>query len=373
MRSPESARRSRPPQRAERPEPAPAIAPTHALVDRLADLTGLRDRDVLDVTLVTAIRDLLRPVSVAIHRRVGEAGAERWMTRARLGAHDAVATADPVWAEIDTLPPLDAHPARVESMEREWIVQVPGGLPGDPCLCVFPLTTEVDARGVLEIVTLATLSDEAQRQIASVLRIYRNFQGLLDYSERDTLTGLLNRKTFDDAFLKATARSVALPGSISDLRRAGVPGGQHWLAVIDIDHFKRVNDQHGHLIGDEVLLLLARLMRGSFRHHDRLYRFGGEEFVALIRCGTAADAALAFERLRLNTERYAFPQIERITISVGFTEVKLNDSPSGAFERADRAVYHAKGNGRNQVCSHAELVATGKLTDTAIVGDVELF
>lgn len=354
-------------------EPTLALAPNHALVDRLADLTGLRDRDVVDVTLVSAIRDLLRPVSVAIHRRVGDPGAERWMTRARLGAGDAVATADPIWAELDTLPLLDAYPARVEAMQREWVVQVPGAAAGDHCLCAFPLTTEVEARGVLEIVSVAALGEEAQRQVASVLRIYRNFQGLLDYSERDTLTGLLNRKTFDDAFLKATARSPESLECASDLRRAGVPGGQHWLAVIDIDHFKRVNDQHGHLIGDEVLLLLARLMRGSFRHHDRLYRFGGEEFVALIRCGNAADAALAFERLRLNTECYAFPRVERITISIGFTEVKLNDSPSGAFERADRAVYHAKGNGRNQVCWHAELVAAGTLIDTPIVGAIELF
>ena len=369
-RSPDDGRRPSQPRRA---QPASAIAPNHALVDRLADLTGLRDRDVLDVTLVSAIRDLLRPVSVAIYRRVGEPGAGRWMTRARLGASDVVATADPAWAELDTLPLLDAYPARVEAMQREWVVHLPGAAAGDPCLCVFPLATEVDARGVLEIVTVAPLGVEAQRQVASVLRIYCNFQGLLDYSERDTLTGLLNRKTFDDAFLKATARAPASLDVATDLRRAGVPGGQHWLAVIDIDHFKRVNDQHGHLIGDEVLLLLARLMRGSFRHHDRLYRFGGEEFVALIRCGNAADAALAFERLRFNTERYAFPRIEHITISVGFTEVKLNDSPSGAFERADRAVYHAKGNGRNQVCSHAELVAAGTLTDTAIVGDVELF
>lgn len=363
---PDAPGRSRPSLRV---EPTLLPEPNHALVDRLADLTGLRDRDVLDVTLATAIRDLLRPMSVAIYRRVGEPGAERWMTRARLGADDAVATADPAWADLESLPPLAAHPARLEAMEREWIVQVPG----DPCACVFPLTTDVDARGVLEIVTGATLGDEAQRQVAGVLRIYRNFQGLLDYSERDTLTGLLNRKTFDDAFLKASARSLAPAGGANDLRRSGATGGQHWMAVIDIDHFKRVNDEHGHLIGDEVLLLLARLMRGSFRHHDRLYRFGGEEFVALIRCGTAADAALAFERLRLNTERYGFPQVRQITISIGFTEVKPNDTPSGAFERADRAVYHAKANGRNQVCSHAELVASGKLSDSAIVGDVELF
>ncbi len=128
----------------------------------------------------------------------------------------------------------------------------------------------------------------------SILRIYRNFQGLLDYSERDTLTGLLNRKTFDESFLKAMAEPCAAAGAgVAGERPPGTAARarSYWLGVIDIDHFKRVNDNHGHLIGDEVLLLLARLMRSSFRFHDRLYRFGGEEFVVLMRCADATAAA----------------------------------------------------------------------------------
>jgi diguanylate cyclase (GGDEF)-like protein len=145
------------------------------------------------------------------------------------------------------------------------------------------------------------------------------------------------------------------------------------MGVIDIDHFKRVNDTYGHLIGDEVLLLLARLMRASFRFDDRLYRFGGEEFVVLMRCTDAAAASLAFERLRSHVERHMFPQVGRITVSIGFTELKPGDTPSGAFERADKAVYFAKGQGRNQVRHHADLVAAGHLEDDTKVGDVELF
>jgi diguanylate cyclase (GGDEF)-like protein len=148
---------------------------------------------------------------------------------------------------------------------------------------------------------------------------------------------------------------------------------RHWLGVIDIDHFKSVNDNYGHLIGDEVLLLLSRLMRSRFRFHDRLYRFGGEEFVVLMRCGSEEDAHHAFERLRTGVERYPFPQVGHITVSVGFTEVKIGDTPSGAFERADKAVYYGKTHGRNQVCSHAKLVASGELEDLSVSGDVELF
>jgi diguanylate cyclase (GGDEF)-like protein len=144
--------------------------------------------------------------------------------------------------------------------------------------------------------------------------------------------------------------------------------------MLDIDHFKRVNDNFGHLIGDEVLLLLARLMRSTFRFHDQLYRFGGEEFVVLMHCSQNGQAQAAFERLRNNTEQHIFPQVGHITISVGFTEIRRGDTPSGAFERADKAVYYAKEHGRNQVCNYESLIAEGKLAaESANIGDIELF
>jgi diguanylate cyclase (GGDEF)-like protein len=342
------------------------------LVDHLAELTGFRDRELLDVTLVGALRDLLRPRPqvVAIYRSVGEAGDERWIMRARLAASDLAASADPSWIDIDSLPRHSEHPERLEAFRRQSIVM----LPGSPHRACFPVATDRETLGVMEIESEAPLDERDQRMVLSILRIYRNFQGLLDYSERDTLTGLLNRKTFDESFMKTVSRTdAATVDAGRDGRRQPAPQCKHWLGVIDIDHFKRVNDNHGHLIGDEVLLLMARLMRGSFRLDDRLYRFGGEEFVVLMRCADASAAALAFERLRGNVEKHLFPQVGRITVSIGFTELHSGDTPSGAFERADKAVYFAKGHGRNQVRHHADLVASGDLADVAKIGDVELF
>jgi diguanylate cyclase (GGDEF)-like protein len=143
--------------------------------------------------------------------------------------------------------------------------------------------------------------------------------------------------------------------------------------VVDIDHFKTVNDRFGHLIGDEVLLLLSRIMRGAFRFSDQLYRFGGEEFVVLLLCNDEADAAAAFERFRHVVGEYPFPQAGKITVSVGFTAIEVGDTPAAAFERADRAVYHAKNNGRDQVSNHAELMRQGIIEDGTRVSDVELF
>jgi diguanylate cyclase (GGDEF)-like protein len=144
--------------------------------------------------------------------------------------------------------------------------------------------------------------------------------------------------------------------------------------MIDIDHFKRVNDTFGHLIGDEVLLLLARLMRESFRAQDQLYRFGGEEFVVLMRCADEATARLSLERFRAATEHHVFPQVSHIAVSIGFSALHPGDTPSGAFERADKAVYHAKNHGRNHVCSYHTLVADGEIVESAAAtGDIELF
>ncbi|MBT9493411.1 MAG: GGDEF domain-containing protein [Paucibacter sp.] len=345
------------------------------VVDHLAEMTGFRDRDVMDVTLVSALRDLLEPLSVAIFRCVGigdDGGQQRWLTRARLSADDAVATADPLWSDPAGLPLAQDYPQRLDCMHSRAVLQ---SQQGEHFINLFPIATDREVVGVLEVISTERMSAKAQRLVSSVLRIYHNFQGLLDYSERDTLTGLLNRKTFEDSFLKAVSElpARAILANTDDGRRHEGSSPRYFLGVIDIDHFKLVNDRFGHLIGDEVLLLLSRLMRSSFRFHDLLYRFGGEEFVVLMRCEDESDSAQAFERLRLNTEHYAFPQIGRITVSIGFTQVRIEDSPASAFERADKAVYHAKDSGRNQVHSHADLVLAGKMLEQAQLSAMELF
>jgi diguanylate cyclase (GGDEF)-like protein len=338
------------------------------VADQLAELTGFRDRDVLDTTLAGVLRDLLQPLAVTVCHAVGEEPQQRWLVRARLAEGDVAASSDSVWVELEELPLLAEFASRHDCLRRQEPVEV-AGVTHTTC---FPLLTDRDAVGVLEIESRTDLDADQLRMVSSMLRVYRNMQSLLDYSERDLLTGLLNRKTFDDAFYKASLVGGLSP-TLAEARRAARPELQAYLGVIDIDHFKRVNDCHGHLIGDEVLLLLSRVMRASFRFHDHLYRFGGEEFVVLLRCGNDADAARAFERLRCATADYPFPQVGQITVSVGFTAVRRGDNPSMAFERADKAVYWAKSQGRNRVAEHGDLVARGLLSESQKSGDIELF
>jgi diguanylate cyclase (GGDEF)-like protein len=238
-------------------------------------------------------------------------------------------------------------------------------------LTLAPLSAQHEGLGVLEITSERELSVEQHILLASLLRIYHSLQGLLDYGERDSLTNLLNRKTFDAAFLKRTMLG-RIPEA-TDERRDPPRSSGHWLGVMDIDHFKKVNDNFGHLIGDEVLILVARLMRSTFRFDDLIYRFGGEEFAIIVNCNCEAHAEAAFNRFRVATQEHVFPQVGRITISLGFTALRPGDTPSAAFERADKAVYYAKSHGRNQVCNHAALVKSGEVTEVTDTHELEMF
>ena len=284
-------------------------------------------------------------------------------------ADSPAATADPAWVNLDSLPSATDRPTWLECLTTAKIIET---REGELITTLFPVMSDTGAVGVIEIQNTRGIGAKSRRLVFGVLRIYRNVQTLLDYSERDSLTGLLNRKIFDDSFYKVSSLPL-LDAKLDEGERRHASGSRYWLGVVDIDHFKNVNDRFGHLIGDEVLLLLSRIMRGAFRFSDQLYRFGGEEFVVLLLCNDEADAVVAFERFRRVVGEYPFPQAGKITVSVGFTAIEVGDTPAAAFERADRAVYHAKHNGRDQVSNHAELMRQGIIEDDKRVSDVELF
>jgi len=237
----------------------------------------------------------------------------------------------------------------------------------------------LDTRGLAGVVTLR-YADAASRRpwwISTFLKVYQNHVNLINDAECDTLTGLFNRKTFEARINRVLAMQREAhenPGAFSAERRALRPGEHHWLAVVDIDHFKSINDRFGHLYGDEVLILLARLMMRGFRMEDRLFRFGGEEFVIVLSPCNSAGAAAVLERFRASIERFEFPQVGRVTASIGYTRIRLEDMPSVAVGRADEALYFAKRNGRNRVCHFETLAATGDLQEAATLeGEVTLF
>ncbi|MGE5384873.1 MAG: GGDEF domain-containing protein [Betaproteobacteria bacterium] len=198
-----------------------------------------------------------------------------------------------------------------------------------------------------------------------IARLYGNHVKLLDYSELDSLTRLLNRKTFDETFDRLLLASGADSLDEDQEDRRDAEDGEPWLGVIDIDHFKRINDNFGHLFGDEVLLRVAELMRKTFRTGDRLFRFGGEEFIVILNANGNDLAAKGFDRFREAVEAYEFPQVGKVTCSVGITGVSNTDVPTDVVGRADEALYFAKEHGRNQVHCYEALIAQGAIEKAA--------
>lgn len=121
------------------------------------------------------------------------------------------------------------------------------------------------------------------------------------------------------------------------------------LLVLDIDHFKSINDQLGHDKGDEILIELVQVLRHRIRSTDVLYRFGGEEFVIVLRNTGLMDARVLAEDIRLTVEGHAFHNVRQLTISIGGSELQPGDSSHSWFVRCDQRLYQAKRDGRNRV------------------------
>lgn len=201
-----------------------------------------------------------------------------------------------------------------------------------------------------------------------MLNIYANFAKMLFDSERDTLTGLFNRKKLDQKL------GELLTGRINGRKRKNEQDTDDYPAVFDLDHFKRINDNYGHLIGDEVLLVFAGLMRNALRDVDWVFRYGGEEFVVLIKDVSPGTIASILERIRVKVQNHGFPQVGQVTVSIGYTAIADQKLPPYVFEEADKALYYAKEHGRNQVCDYRELVRSGELApEERLGGSVELF
>ena len=196
-------------------------------------------------------------------------------------------------------------------------------------------------------------------EIASIAQAY--FERLA-HLETDPLTRLRTRRVFQTHVE-------------SGLRNWAHAKRRYYLAVLDIDRFKRINDEFGHLYGDEILVHFANVMRKSFRASDLLYRFGGEEFVLVHGADPGQTGRNALERFRATVESYPFPGVGKVTVSIGYTRISDVSTPAAILvDRADQAVYYAKANGRNQVHCYETLVEQGHIKATvADSKDVTLF
>lgn len=194
-------------------------------IAQLATLTAQRDRELLDVSLAQAVLELLPAYSVGVYRLVGrEDEARRWLC-CGLARRGEVVVSDPPWVDLDSLPLQDDFPLRQLVLDSRLLEQaeLPTASLVDPSLrfvTVLPLMVEIGLPGVLELHSDQPLTVLALRPIQTLLKVFGNFQNLLESSQRDALTGLLNRQTFDATFLRASMPPATDLGGGADRRAA---------------------------------------------------------------------------------------------------------------------------------------------------------
>ena len=175
---------------------------------------------------------------------------------------------------------------------------------------------------------------------------------MLQGTYRDALTGLYNRRAFNEKFPQLLDRS-------SHFKRRAINFEPTVFVMLDIDHFKMINDKLGHLFGDEVLLILAQLMTDSLRENDLLFRYGGEEFAMILMDITPHQAQQTLDRFREKIASHDFPDLEQVSVSIGYCNFDKSLSMDELIGQADNALYYCKSTTRNTVHCYQSLVEKG--------------
>jgi len=203
-----------------------------------------------------------------------------------------------------------------------------------------------------ELRKAATRATKLETQFAEKSRELDMIRESLSQSEErartDTLTGLPNRRALEEFFRNAQTQAMEQGQPLSAL-------------LIDIDHFKRFNDNFGHGVGDQVIRLVAKALRERVRESDLAARYGGEELIAVLPGADLAACAVTAERIRRGiaegkiTRRSTGEELPGITVSIGVGQFQFGESMEDMIDRCDRALYQAKKRGRNLVVTENEI------------------
>jgi diguanylate cyclase len=209
-----------------------------------------------------------------------------------------------------------------------------------------------DIRNVLDEVIMATKEirksgDSAQQRLKETTKMLQVLQKEFEHAKsellQDFLTGVMNRKGFDETLSKLSSKAT----------------DNLCVLIIDIDHFKKFNDTHGHIVGDEVLKFVAKNICKNVRGKDVVARIGGEEFAVILPETPLLGAATVAENIRASISRLKLERKGKteklgiITVSIGAAQYRQGEPLNGFVDRADQALYSAKNTGRNRVAAES--------------------
>ncbi|WP_434637630.1 diguanylate cyclase [Sulfurimonas sp. NW7] len=219
-------------------------------------------------------------------------------------------------------------------------------------LCILVISSNEDEEitalflkhGANDYVKKPFSKEEFSCRINNSIEALENIQMITNYANRDYLTGLYNRRYFFDTINEY----------IDEVKNSGE---RFAIAMIDIDHFKNINDTYGHDTGDKIIIALADILRSSTNPHDIVARFGGEEFCVVLKNINQYSAEEIFNRLREEVEKFSYhlkdDKYINFTVSIGATLFNEEESLEENINAADMLLYNAKKNGRNQVVFQA--------------------
>jgi len=343
------------------------------ILQSIVEMTRQRDLDSLEYSLAATLAELVPAQRISLNKFLKD------------GNHDQLEEVVHLFIDKDSKnePSYEwNHEPKIIMADEHITLCIEGLKPvsykdkGFICL-LMPILSSSKVIGVLSIESKQELS-EFETLIDGFTKIYGNYLYILNESERDKLTGLFNRRTFDNKLkrlLKMQRKKqeeYTFSESIDEKRKLE-DSSCAWLVMLDIDHFKAVNDTFGHLYGDEVILLISQRMKKCFRNSDLLFRFGGEEFVIVLEPVSTDQAYTILDNFRQTISDHNFPQIGTVTISIGYAMIRENDFPPIILDLADKALYYAKEHSRNCVYNYESLIADGDIQDQKKSGEIDLF
>ncbi|MDH5631692.1 MAG: GGDEF domain-containing protein [Gammaproteobacteria bacterium] len=319
----------------------------------LARLSG-QHREVPLIRSLLEILGLLAPVSGVKYYQLANALGDHEFGRHNVASAWVYDALDPptMGQPLKSLPSLSE--ATVSGERRQMRSS------GGHSLDVIPVRGSRYIVGLL-VLDWREVDPSMHNFVHSLIMLCGNMLTLIFSKEREALTSLYNRQSFEER-LHALLDYVG--ASNEELKVC--------FALIDIDDFAGVNEKLGHLLGDEVLVHVSQVMNRSFRFYDLLCRFGGGQFVAVMRDTDIDGAACVVERFRTTIEAYHFPQVGKKTVSVGLVQVCAHELMPSILDRARAALSAAHEAGGNQVEVFQPSIRVN-IPQAAVGGDVELF
>ncbi len=218
----------------------------------------------------------------------------------------------------------------------EYVIPYPDPVTNviDVLVAIFAVSISLSA---VTGVTFRAYKNEHDKVQDLIFDLNKRNEELKQLSITDQLTGVFNRRHFINKFNHMLELFEETPQSIC-------------VFLLDIDHFKHINDQYGHQYGDEILKRVAEVIQETLRPHDLTARYGGEEFITLVTGVNEKDAIEISERIRTGIENMEYRQQKITTVSIGISYSTVNKEMDLMVKEADSNLYQAKNNGRNQVC-----------------------